>query len=889
MEELSNLAEAVIQCVYGVCLHGLMAKHGTPRYQDASGTSRDANFTILAMGKLGGQELNYSSDIDLIYIYSGEQGQTEATAPSQASISNMEFFAKLAQAITRVLSASTEEGYFYRVDLRLRPEGSAGPVASSLSACKNYYGSWGETFERLALIKARPVGGSAELGEEFCRTFNSFIYRKFLDFAALDEIQEIKSRIEAKLSSRKSHDQHVKLGTGGIREVEFFVQALQLIYGGRQPELQQRSTLRALAELARLGYLQLAEHQTLAEAYLFLRDLEHKLQMVHHFQTHELPSESVELYRCARRMDFKANTEAATVDLFLTTLKQHRAGVRRSFHDLVSRKRIGGANEQMREAALILNRNLNEVEALEVLSQSGFNDPRTALHQVKLLRDAQSFAHSPSKMRNLLANLLPPLLATLRLSPDPDTGLSYFERFASSLGARDALYTLLNESPTALHRLLHVLSSSQFLADFLCRQPQLLDFLLRDEFLEGAKTIQDYLQDFRRELQTPGDWRMQTQALREIQQLELFRIQLRDILEANDRPSVGAQLADLAEACLFATCKIACSQLEEEGDPGLTEWVTEHLVILSLGKLGGKDLSYNSDLDLVCFYSVNGAEQPADVQQRASCVVERINEILSVSRGEGSIYTIDTRLRPEGKKGGVVTAIHRYEEYLRNRAAPWERLALVRHRFVFGSEENCCRLGTNDPGFCLWPATLRAGAGGDSAYSAAHGSGARSGTRGESLSYQGRPWWTDRHRVCRAASPDTPRFAAWRLTSAEHPRSALRARSARHSRDCRLLHALYRLRVSKIPGKPPAHRLLLRHRCFRPCPSGPWAHLTTAGLLKRRRSAGRPEFRSCVRRHHRQSPGGLPTHRFGTREVTTPASRRRRSLNLNVIRRGLDT
>jgi len=693
MEELSNLAEAVIQCVYGVCFHGLAAKHGAPRYQDASGTSRAANFTILAMGKLGGHELNYSSDIDLIYIYSGEQGQTEVTEPSQASISNMEFFAKLAQAITRELSASTEEGYFYRVDLRLRPEGSAGPVASSLSACKNYYGSWGETFERLALIKARPVGGSAELGEEFCRTFNSFIYRKFLDFAALDEIQEIKSRIEAKLPSRKSHEQHVKLGTGGIREVEFFVQALQLIYGGRQPELQQRSTIRALAELARLGYLQSAEHQTLAEAYLFLRDLEHKLQMVYHFQTHELPSEPVELYRCARRMDFKANTEAATVDLFLTTLKQHRAGVRRSFHELVSRKRIGGANEQMREAALILNRNLNEVEALEVLSQYGFNDPRTALHQVKLLRDAQSFAHSPSKMRNLLANLLPPLLATLRLSPDPDTGLSYFERFASSLGARDALYTLLNESPTALHRLLLVLSSSHFLADFLCRQPQLLDFVLRDELLEDVKSMQDYLQDFRGELQTTGDWRMQTQALREIQQLELFRIQLRDILEANDRPSVGAQLADLAEACLFATCEIACSQLEEEGDPGLTEWVTEHLVILSLGKLGGGDLSYNSDLDLVYFYSVDGAEQPAEVQQRISCVVERIDEILSVSRGKGSIYKIDTRLRPEGKKGGLVTAIHRYEEYLRNRAAPWERLALVRHRFVFGSPENRRRLG----------------------------------------------------------------------------------------------------------------------------------------------------------------------------------------------------
>jgi glutamate-ammonia-ligase adenylyltransferase len=296
-------------------------------------------------------------------------------------------------------------------------------------------------------------------------------------------------------------------------------------------------------------------------------------------------------------------------------------------------------------------------------------------------------------MRNLLANLLPPLLATLRQSPDPDTGLSYFERFASSLGARDALYTLLNESPTALHRLLRVLSSSQFLADSLCRKPQLLDFLLRDDFLEGVKTMQDYLEDFRGALIETGDGRTHTQTLREIQHLELFRIQLRDILEANDRPSVGAQLADLAEACLITASKIACSQLEKQGEHGLTEWVTEHLVILSLGKLGGGDLSYNSDLDLVYFYSVKGEEDPADVQRRTSRVVERIDEILSVSHGEGSIYKIDMRLRPEGKKGGIVTAIHRYAEYLRSRAAPWERLALVRHRFVFGSPENRRCLG----------------------------------------------------------------------------------------------------------------------------------------------------------------------------------------------------
>ena len=691
--ELSNLADAVIQCVYEVCFRGLVARHGVPQDSDTAGGLRDARFTILAMGKLGGRELNYSSDIDVIYIYDGEQGCTEASAPSQTAISNREFFAKLAQSLTHELSTLTEEGYFYRVDLRLRPEGNAGPVASSLSACKNYYGSWGETFERLALIKARPAGGSMELGQEFCEAFEPFVYRKFLDFAALEEIQEIKSRIEAKLLARKGQSHHVKLGPGGIREVEFFVQALQLIYGGREPELQERSTLPALSKLLRYGYLLPAEHQALREAYLFLRDLEHKLQMVYHFQTHELPTEPEELYKCARRMGFKAKTEAATVDQFLAAFHAHRSAVEQCFQNLIALKRTAGAGEQIREAALILSKSLTEAEALEILSKPGFEDPRTALHQVMLLRDAPSFAHSPSKMRNLLANLLPPLLGTLQLSPDPDTGLSYFERFASTLGARDALYTLLNESPSALHRLVRVLSCSQFLADFLCRKPEFLDFLLRDDFLESVKTKDDYLAELQMGVCEGNSPKIQVSALRDIQQSELFRIQARDILEANDRPAVGAQLAALAEACLVAAFQMACRQLENEGDFGLSGWAEEHVAIMALGKLGGSDLSYNSDLDLVYFYSVGAGEQVATVQRRASRVIDRIDEILSVSHGEGSIYKIDTRLRPEGKKGGVVAAIHRYEEYLQTRAETWERLALVRHRFVLGSAQNCTRLG----------------------------------------------------------------------------------------------------------------------------------------------------------------------------------------------------
>ena len=690
--ELSNLADAIVESVYEVCYSALLEKHGIPRYEDDLGHRRDARFTILAMGKLGARELNYSSDIDLVYVYDGEQGTTESVLPLTTSIANCEFFAKLAQSITHELSRLTEEGYFYRVDLRLRPEGSAGPVASSLSACRNYYASWGETFERLALIKARPAGGSLELGQQFCETFRPFVYRKFLDFAALEEIQEIKTRIEAKLSSRKGSAHHVKLGAGGIREVEFFVQALQLIYGGSHPELQERSTVQALEKLWKLGFLEPEEHRELLGAYVFLRDLEHKLQMVYHFQTHELPTDPEELYKCARRMGFKAKTQAATVDQFLAAFQMHRTVVQQHFQNLISFRRDGSVGEQMREAALILNKSLSEAEALEILAKPGFEDLRTALHQVVLLRDAPSFAHSPSKMRNLLANLMPSLLHALRLSPDPDTGLGYFERFASALGARDTLYTILNESPSALYRLIRVLSSSQFLADLLCRKPELLDSVLRDEHLEHVKTQDTYLSQFRCAFQKAGTFEAQRAALRELHQEEMFLIQVRDILDIADRPSVGAQLAVLAEASLVAAFELACLRLEEKEGAAFAHWAEEHFVMLALGKLGGSDLSYKSDLDVIYFYSVGEAELANDVQSRASLLAETIDEILSISRGEGTIYKIDTRLRPEGKKGSLVAAIHKLKEYLKTRAQPWERLAMVRHRFIQGSAANCVHL-----------------------------------------------------------------------------------------------------------------------------------------------------------------------------------------------------
>jgi len=703
--ELSNLADVVIQLVYEICYARLVGRYGVPCYQDEAGGLRAARFTVLGMGKLGGRELNYSSDVDLIYLYDGEQGSTQfspgllplpAEMPREvatqdlerthqqgdAEIANPEFFTRLAQSITHELSDLTEEGYFYRVDLRLRPEGSAGSVATSLTACKNYYSTWGETFERLALIKARQVAGSMELGGKFCEAVNSFVYRKFLDFAALEEIQEIKGRINLKLGSRQKQESHVKLGPGGIREIEFFVQALQLIYGGRNRDLQERSTLASLDNLRSHHFLSSKEHQQLHQAYLFLRDLEHKLQMVFHFQTHELPSDPEELYRCARRMGFAKKSFSVTIDQFTKTYKKHTARVSHIFQNLIGFRRVGASEAQLHEAALILNKNLKQEEAFALLARRGFGDLRTAFHQIVLLRDAPSFAHSPSKMRNLLANLLPPLLERLESSADPDAGLSYFEKFASALGERNSLYTLLNESPEMLQRLIHVLSSGPFLAEFLCRRPEFFDSVNREDYLQKRKSLDEFRLQLKQSLERQSGLEASQAVLRDFHQTELFRIGIKDVLGQLPRLQVGKQLADLAEACLQSAVEIASRELAVQFGEQFPLWINDHFAILALGKLGGSDLSYNSDLDLICFYRVEDPRDATEMQRRLVKLVEIVDGILNVSRGEGSIYKIDLRLRPEGKKGELVVALHKYQQYLSSRAEAWERLALVRHRLL---------------------------------------------------------------------------------------------------------------------------------------------------------------------------------------------------------------
>jgi glutamate-ammonia-ligase adenylyltransferase len=343
---LSDLADALIQVAYETVDRGLRARHGAPMHRDRRGASVPTGFAVIAMGKLGGGELNFSSDVDLLYVYGSSDGKTRPPKGGKA-IGNDEYFEYVARALTGALSERTAEGYVYRVDLRLRPEGRMGPLARSLAAFEAYYAARGEMWERQALLKARPVAGDPEVGRAFLRLTDRFVFRADATPAAvLDEVRRVKARIDDTMEGRGHASRNVKLGTGGIREIEFLVQAIQLVAGGARPEIRDRNTLGALTRLVREHILSRQDGESLAQAYRLLRDVEHKLQLVHDLQTHALPDSDEEMARCAIRLGYPGRTPAAVRARFLSELKRQTSYVNRIFRDLIDRSRparFGGA------------------------------------------------------------------------------------------------------------------------------------------------------------------------------------------------------------------------------------------------------------------------------------------------------------------------------------------------------------------------------------------------------------------------------------------------------------------------------------------------------------------------------------------------------------------
>ena len=636
--QLSYLAESLLKQLFLI-----LAKELLPS---------PTGFAVLALGKLGGEELNFSSDIDLIYLRGDD---TDA-----------QLMARFARTFTQTLGAFTEEGRLYRVDLRLRPMGSAGEIIYSLEAYAAFTETWADTLDRLALLKTRYVAGDPQLGSRFLQSISDFVYKKYLDQGAVEEIRWLKRKIDRELGRRETSNRDIKLGSGGIREIEFFVQTFQLLYGGSTPGIRTPQTLSALDRLLEHEFIEENDHQVLRKAYLFLRDLEHKLQLVEDLQTHELPSLDSELARCAHRLGFRtAPGEEDPVERFRRHLEGHQQGVRRIFETLFET-----ASKRRGLEELVLNPVLSEDEGSAILKTHGIQDPLPILEGIQMLKGATAFPYSPSRLRNLLANLVPHLIVFGRVTPEPNLLFNRLDRFCSSLGSRASLYTELIENPTLRERLLTILSSSDFLSETLIRRPELLDAISTPVPSEADPGALSRLEE---QAQIKGEALRDT--LRLFKRREEFKLALGDLFEPGQNNSRFA-LSQLADVCVSH-----CFQELLKESPELR---SERFALLALGKLGGQELTYHSDLDLLLVFE---SRQSTPLGEGFARLLKSLRHEMEAYTELGQAYRLDFRLRPEGGLSSLAVAFGSLEKYFEERVQPWERLAYVKLRPIlsFGS------------------------------------------------------------------------------------------------------------------------------------------------------------------------------------------------------------
>ncbi|MEK7283144.1 MAG: bifunctional [glutamate--ammonia ligase]-adenylyl-L-tyrosine phosphorylase/[glutamate--ammonia-ligase] adenylyltransferase [Acidobacteriota bacterium] len=673
---LSLLADVLVDKAVRMARSGLEARFGRPACRDDQGHPEEATFAVVALGKLGGEELNYSSDIDLLYLFSRD-GETSGTDLSgAASISNREFFTRLATEVTRLIAGGGPEGQVFRVDLGLRPGGGDGEIAISLGAAVAYYRNWAEAWERQALIKARPASGDLVLGRRFVESVEALVYAAAPDPYLVLEIGAMKDRIDARLSSAGRSESDIKLGRGGIRELEFGIQALQLQHGGRDPWLRHGNTLLALHRIADKGFVSYQEYAELSKAYVFLRDLEHRLQLGQNRQTASLPENPRELLLVARRMRLHEPEPGREVGTLLETLHQHREVVRR-FYDSVTGSAAQAPLEE-ESADLWLDR-LDDESLKDRLQRSGIEDPIAALRPVRLIRKQLQAAAAAIEIRRALRRSGPHLLAAVASSVNPRRALVNLERLFSSLGEEIGGLLRFLSRREVLAPTVRLLGRSDLLAGILIRRPGILDALEDRGRIVRTPGRGDYLRVFLPVLRWPGDARARAAELRRRHQEALATIAIRDINRQATLREVLKSLSDLAEAVLETTVRLARQDLT---GPGLRAPRALRLAALGLGRLGYREMDYGSDLDLVFVY--DAPADRADLRRPARVWCERVVRILSTLSRDGQLYRVDLRLRPSGGEGELVTSLQGLRDYLHGAAEVWEMQAFLKARPVAG-------------------------------------------------------------------------------------------------------------------------------------------------------------------------------------------------------------
>ena len=690
---LSDLADVILREAVAIADAELGARFGEARVPGAEG-SRRCRFVVLGLGKLGGRELNFSSDIDLMFVYDDEGETTGVGRPGDEParvVTNHEYYRRLGETLSKAVGEVTAEGHMFRVDLRLRPEGRSGPVAASMPRCAFYYASYRQTWERLALIKVRPVAGDLALGEAFLGLVAPFAYPVALEPRALSEVRAMKDKITLGVAVEGKERRHVKLGYGGIREIEFIAQSSQVRHGGQEPWLRTPNTLIALHRLAGRGILSTEEYTALARAYTFLRTVEHRLQILHQLQTHVLPDAPAALHQLARRLGYDGR-DGEPAEAFLREYRRHTEAVRGVYDRLLVDAAAPLPAAPAEPIAAFFLGAAPESALRTHLGALGCEEVERAIHNLVALRDGSALARYGRAVRRHLARLAPALGEALREAPDPDMALNHFERLVAVADAREAFLDALAANPEAVRLLGRLFGTSEFLSRRLIHQPSLLEVLLDPELLRRATSRDAMATEIWQAVAGADGPSGRLDALRRYKQREELRIGLRDILGSADLAETGRDLTALAEACVETACRLAWDEARERFGPPLAGEDGGRpcgYAVVGLGKLGGGELNYASDLDLLFVYEEDG--RTAGGEEGTLSAVEffgklgaRTMRILTTITQEGAAYRVDARLRPGGQQGPLAQPLAAFAAHFQETAVLWERQAYLRARPILG-------------------------------------------------------------------------------------------------------------------------------------------------------------------------------------------------------------
>ncbi len=675
VETVSAFADFAIQTHLQALMQEMVILHGTPIGEE-SGAEQE--LIVLGMGKLGGRELNVSSDIDLIFVYA-EDGTTRTTDASQRSLSNHEFFVRLGKKLIAAISEITADGFTFRVDMALRPNGASGPLAASFGMLEEYFVVQGREWERFAWVKARPITGRADDLAALDGLVRPFVYRRYLDFGSIDAIRNMHAQIRAEVKRQEvrhpDRSNNVKLGRGGIREIEFLAQVFQLIRGGRDAALRDRSTRATLHTLAEKQLLEATAVEELLAAYTFLRNLEHRLQYVEDAQTHSLPPGEAERLNIAQMMGYDDTAS------LLAELERQRQIVAGQFDAMFSDKSDSPSNEKNEhdaDAAPVSDHSSNDMVAAR-LTTLGFQDVQDAARRLHSTLQSPRLQALPETSRSRLLALINAALPIIAQKTDVHVAtMGRLLDFLETIARRAAYLALLTEFPHTLARVIRMMSASDWAAKYLTKHPILLDELLDDRSLRAEADWPAFAQECQRQLDAvKGDTERQMDVLRELHHAQQLRLLARDLEGDLTVERLADDLSILADILITVTVQAAWETIANRHRP------VPLFAVIAYGKLGGKELGYASDLDVIFLYQDDHPDAPALYAKLA----QRFITWMTSHTSAGILFDVDIALRPDGASGLLVSALSSFEKYQTDSAWLWEHQALTRARYCAGDAD----------------------------------------------------------------------------------------------------------------------------------------------------------------------------------------------------------